>query len=309
MTTTCQSCALPAGLAALAEPAGWTGRAVKCVWPETETAARVRAFGEIAAVLLLGGPGVFFIPAGPFEITWTYRKVEFILNEPNLLRYTGFRFAAFEVEPPTKEMLLAALAARWAAIVGDHAAVDDFTRNVLGHRKAEEWRDAVISGLLDDWVDRLGGCLTDPELLRILRAYTAAERRRWTELWEHRSGGFHRRAPDGTVRASRGKRVWLLETPNRDGVTVRDVCPDKPAPGALALDHDFTDPRVDAVLRGLDATEAAVANLWASRKATWADAALDLGLPAAYGDRVRRKLGHLGDRHTERALAAAAATR
>ncbi|MFH9355164.1 hypothetical protein [Kitasatospora sp. NPDC017646] len=204
----------------------------------------------------------------------------------------------------TRETLIAALAARWAAIEGDHATVDNFTRDVLGHRKPHEWRDAVISGLLGDWVDRLGSYLTNAELLAILRDYTAAERRRWTEIWEHRPGGFQWRAPDGTVRTGKGKRVWLLETPNRDGVTVRDVLPDKSDAGFLALDHDFTDPRVDAVLCGLDPTEAAVANLWASRKATWADAALDLGLPAAYGDRVRRKLSHLGDRHTQRAAAA-----
>ncbi|MFJ2193724.1 hypothetical protein ACIOJE_38210 [Kitasatospora sp. NPDC087861] len=203
----------------------------------------------------------------------------------------------------TREILLAALAARWAAIIGDHDTVDDFTRNVLGHAEAAQWRHAVTGALLGDWVDRLGGYLTDPELLKILRTYTAAERRRWTEVWEHRLGGFHWRAPDGTVRVGRGKRVWMLETPNRDGVTVRDVYPDKPAAGALALDHDFTDPRIDVVLRGLDEAEAAVANLWASRKSTWADAALDLGLPAAYGDRVRRKLSHLGDRHTQRAAA------
>ncbi|MGW3077838.1 hypothetical protein [Kitasatospora sp. NPDC001132] len=277
--------------------------------PEMGTAARSWAASQIGIPLLLGGPGGLLIPTGPVAITWTYRKVEFSFYEPGLLGYTRFGFAAFEVEPPTKEMLLAALAARWAAIVGDYATVDNFTRNVLGHADAQQCRDAVINGLLDDWVDWLGSCLTDPELLRILRSYTAAERRRWTEIWEHRPGGFQWRAPDGTVRTCKGKRVWLLETPNRDGVTVWDVYPDKPAAGALALDHDFTDPRVDAVLRGLDPTEAAVANLWASRKATWADAALDLGLPAAYGDRVRRKLGHLGDRHTRRALGAEAVTR
>ncbi|MFI5649275.1 hypothetical protein [Kitasatospora sp. NPDC051705] len=205
---------------------------------------------------------------------------------------------------PAREVLLAALAARWAAIEGKYEAVDDFTRNVLGHADVARWRDAVTAALLGDWVGRLGSCLTDPELLAILRGYTAAERRRWTEVWEHRFGGFQWRAPDGTVRTGKGKRVWMLETPNRDGVTVRDVYPDKPAADALVLEHDFTDPRIDAVLRGLDPTEAAVANLWASRKATWADAALDLGLPAAYGDKVRRKLSHLGDRHTQHTAAA-----
>ncbi|MFF7590493.1 hypothetical protein ACFZCK_23700 [Kitasatospora purpeofusca] len=92
-------------------------------------------------------------------------------------------------------------------------------------------------------------------------------------------------------------------------MTLREVLPAQPPADLIALDHDFADPRVDTVLRGLDPVEAAVANLWASRAGTWADAALDLGLTAADGERVRRKLHRLGDRHTARAMAAAEATR
>ncbi|MFE4360216.1 hypothetical protein [Kitasatospora sp. NPDC056800] len=207
--------------------------------------------------------------------------------------------------PPTRETLLAALSARWAAIEGDHATVDNFTRNVLGHVRPEQWRDAVTSMLLGDWVDHLGSYLADPELLAILRANTAAERRRWTPLWERKTGGFRRRGPDGEVRERSAERVWLLETPNRDGVTLRDVLPDRAAADALALDRCLANPRIDAVFRSLNATEAAVANLWATRRGSWADAALDLDLAAEAGDRVRRKLSRIGDRHTELALAAA----
>ncbi|MFF4922512.1 hypothetical protein ACFY4B_18195 [Kitasatospora sp. NPDC001261] len=206
---------------------------------------------------------------------------------------------------PTRETLLAALSARWAAIEGDHATVDTFTRDVLGHVPPERWRDAVTSMLLGDWVDHLGSYLTDPELLAILRANTAAERRRWTPLWERKTGGFHWRGPDGEVRERSAERVWLLEAPNRDGVTLRDVLPDRTAADAPTLDRCLANPRIDAVFRSLNATEAAVANLWATRKGSWADAALDLDLAAEVGDRVRRKLSRIGDRHTERALAAA----
>ncbi|MFJ9953225.1 hypothetical protein [Kitasatospora sp. NPDC091207] len=111
-------------------------------------------------------------------------------------------------------MLLAALAARWAAIEGNYEAVDDFTRDVLGHANAVQWRDAVIDALPGDWVDRLGSYLTDPEPLAILHRCTAAERRRWTEPWERKAAGFRRKGRDGVVRTSTGTRVGLLEAPN-----------------------------------------------------------------------------------------------
>jgi hypothetical protein len=128
-------------------------------------------------------------------------------------------------------------------------------------------------------------------------------------LWERKTGGLRWRGPDGVVRERSAKRVWLLETPNHDGVMLRDVLPSQSTASTFALDWDFTNTRIDAVLRGLDAKEAAVANLWASRNGSCADAALDLGFDADFGDRVRRKLSRLGARHTQRALAAATANR
>lgn len=264
MTTSACDHVLTAGLTALQDPPAWTGRPVHCVsaerrssWIEHEMAA------EVAYLVMLGmAGGDVGLPEGRVVIECTPTYAHFYLPGPTARGWDVFSLGYnLGYWRPTREVLLMALAARWAAIEGDHATVDDFTRNVLGHADVAEWRDAVISGLLGDWVDRLGSFLTDPELLAILRGYTAAERRRWAGVWEHRFGGFQWRAPDGTVRAVRGKRVWLLETPNRDGVSVWDVLPDKPAAGALALDHDFTDPRIDAVLRGLDPAEAAVANL------------------------------------------------
>ncbi|MFK0203440.1 hypothetical protein [Streptomyces lavendulae] len=73
------------------------------------------------------------------------------------------------VELPEREVLLLALAARNAAIEGDHATVDAFARDVLGITRPELWRDGVVDALLGDWVYRLGQYLTDPELLRILK--------------------------------------------------------------------------------------------------------------------------------------------
>lgn len=242
MTTEASSCVLLAGLAALQDPEGWTGRPVHCQdrgdvlyqWPDDALTAPT--YLVAARSYLLG-------EATPPSLGERGRLQVRFLCDAGQRWYEFSRMSnSHRLMWLTREILLAALAARWAAIIGDHDTVDDFTRNVLGHAEAAQWRHAVTGALLGDWVDRLGGYLTDPELLKILRTYTAAERRRWTEVWEHRLGGFHWRAPDGTVRVGRGKRVWMLETPNRDGVTVRDVYPDKPAAGALALDHDFTDP-------------------------------------------------------------------
>ncbi|MCQ4045836.1 hypothetical protein ACFOSC_27840 [Streptantibioticus rubrisoli] len=67
----------------------------------------------------------------------------------------------------------------------------------------------------------------------------------------------------------------------------------------------FCDPRLDRVFRGLAPAEEAVALVWADGGTSWEGAALDTGLPAAYGERVRRKLKRLGERCTARTVAAA----
>lgn len=307
MTTEARGCTLPEGLAALQDPLHWTGRAVQCRKTDPRPEDRYRSQEALCLVMLGRTGGKVGIPDGPVTIRKMPLGVFFHLAEkvPEGWIAVGMWWRFISDWTPTRETLLAALSARWAAIEGDHATVDNFTRDVLGQVRPERWRDAVTSMLLGDWVDRLGGYLTDPELLAILRANTAAERRRWTPLWERKTGGFHRRGPDGVVRERSAERVWLLETPNRDGVTLRDVLPDRAAADALALDRCLANPRIDAVFRGLNATEASVAHLWAIHKGSWADAALDLGLTPEVGDRVRRKLSRLGDRHTELALTAA----
>ncbi len=335
MTTTDQPCALPPELAALAQSRGWSGQAVKCAIPRPGG----RHFGdELSKWILTAGVDDrfefdgFFVQVGLAEIEWSPRRVDFtfgktgrvdshltddpydfietmwscctveaVNDQQELTRYVHVAFGVYRVVPPTKQMLLVALAARWAAIEGDHETVDDFTRNVLGRARPEEWRDAVISGLLGDWVDCLGHYLTDPELLAVLHAYTAAEHRRWTPLWERRTGG-------GGKTPSR--RVLLTGTAiGEDGLTVQDLLADLLTAEDRALQHRIGDARIHAVLRGLKPDEAAVAARWARSGDTWGQAAAGGGLPESYGERVRRKLHRLGDRHTERALAAAEATR
>ncbi len=191
-----------------------------------------------------------------------------------------------DIEPPDRVLLLVTLAARNAAIEGDHPTVDVFARTVLGLKRPELWRDGVIDALLGDWGNRLGRCLTDPELLAFLNEYVAAEHRRWQPLWE---------------RKARGARVRLTGFTIADGLTLEDVLPERSTPEDLALHHQLGDERVRAVLRGLSPDEAAVVARWAQGAGTWAESALSAHLPVAYGERVRRKLHRLGSRHVERA--------
>lgn len=65
----------------------------------------------------------------------------------------------------------------------------------------------------------------------------------------------------------------------------------------------FTDHRIAPVLRGLQATEAALALDWAYSGGSWAEHAAAAGLNPAAGERVRRKLKRLGAGYTERSAA------
>ncbi|MFD8686348.1 hypothetical protein [Streptomyces sp. NPDC059651] len=194
------------------------------------------------------------------------------------------------LDMPARAALLAVLAARNAAIEGDHVTVDAFARDILGIARPELCRDGVITALLGDWVHQLGSYLTDPELLRILHEYTGAERRRWEPLWERRANG---------------RRVMLTGVTLTDGITLDDALPDHRMTEDLALHHQLDDERLRTVLRGLTADEAAVAARWAQGAGTWTESALGADLPAAYGERVRRKLHRLGARQTQRAAAVA----
>ncbi|MGK5544995.1 hypothetical protein ACSNOH_09720 [Streptomyces sp. URMC 127] len=196
------------------------------------------------------------------------------------------------VDLPKREVLLLALGARNAAIEGRDTVVDDFARNVLGIAQPEQSRDGVIDALLGDWVHQLGRYLTDPELLRILNEYTAVERRRWQPLWE---------------RKVKGKRIGLTGATIGDGLTAEGVLPDRRTPEGLALHYQFGDERVRRVLRWLHPDEAAVAARWAQDAGTWAESARGVGLPASYGERVRKKLHRLAAEQKRRSIQRSAA--
>ncbi|WP_326615693.1 hypothetical protein OG863_00405 [Streptomyces decoyicus] len=134
-----------------------------------------------------------------------------------------------DIELPDRAVLLLTLAARNAAIEGDHATVDAFASALLGLKRPELWRDGVIDALLGDWGNRLGRYLTDPELLAILNEYATAEHRRWQPLWD---------------RKANGGRVRLTGFTIADGLTLGDVLPDRSTPEHLVLHHQLGDERV-----------------------------------------------------------------
>ncbi|GAA3679307.1 hypothetical protein GCM10022420_071000 [Streptomyces iranensis] len=84
-----------------------------------------------------------------------------------------------------------------------------------------------------------------------------------------------------------------------------DLVTDGSTPEDAVLRAVLADRRVVAVLRKLYRDEATVAHSWSETGDTWRQAARDAGLPAAYGERVRRKLKRLGAQHTDLGQAAA----
>jgi hypothetical protein len=192
---------------------------------------------------------------------------------------------------PARAALSAALAARNAAIEGDAEAVDAFSRTWLGLSRPEAWREAVEMALLGDWVQELGhGRATDDYINDLLHRHASSEHRALQPVWERRV---------------RGKRTVLLGQPLGPDLTVEDLLAERRTPEDATLGEELADSRLLAVLRGLAADEAALARAWAADGESWAQATLDAELPAAYGERVRRKLKRLGARYAERAAAAA----
>lgn len=299
MTVTTAPCALTRAAEALQEAGGWLGTSVGC-GPTERTADRTVGLEHFFVLLLLGRdmpfgdrahPGFLVVPARLARFGWRYGTTDIVLFVLDGRRFGVFRQVAVVPFEP-REVLSAALAARWAAIEGDHATVDHFTRNVLGRARPELWREGVVDALLGDWVERLGGYLTDPELLGILTEYAQEERLRWHPLWERRAG--------------RG-RLLMAGAAIGDGLVLEDVLSDRHSAEDRALDHLLGDERVRSVLRGLGPEEREVAARWAQGAGTWAEAAVRAGLPETYGERVRRKLHRLGARRIERAGAVAVA--
>jgi len=187
------------------------------------------------------------------------------------------------------------LRARYAALEGKDTEVTSFATKVLGLGRGPQWGEAVSTALLGDWATPLfAGGRIGPTALTTLRAEAQSIHRQLAPLW--------RRKPNGS-------RVISLDTQLGDGLTLYDTVADRSATPDLARDWLPDDARLAAILKALDPLEQRVVIARAHPAvATWEEAALLVGdpHPAALGDRVRRKLKRLRDRHAARASAAAA---
>ncbi|MFE9427743.1 hypothetical protein ACFYNO_32825 [Kitasatospora sp. NPDC006697] len=227
---------------------------------------------------------------GPRPVGGAVERLSSLLLD--LAKY--FIHTAREPRGPQRLALMAVLTARNAAIEGDTATVDAFSRDWLGLSDPARWREAVENALLGDWVQHLGrGLLRDPDLLGLLHRHTRIEHRHLQPLWERRV---------------RGRRLRLLQDPVAEGLVLADLIADPRRFEDTIFAAELADSRLAAVLSGLAPVEAAVAAAYAADpKASWTEAAAAAGHPApeAFGDRVRRKLKRLGERHTARAHAVA----
>ncbi|MER7773235.1 hypothetical protein [Kitasatospora sp. NPDC096140] len=224
-----------------------------------------------------------------------------------------------------KLALHAAVDARAAAVEGRHQAVDEFSRTWLRIRKAEEWREAVSTALMGNWLHSVG--IRRPECppwgwpLELLSPESMIS---CVEDWgvvpmfmdgagdtivvtvlDKESRMVHQELQPLWQRKVNGGRLHLLDRPVSDGLALRDLITDRCGPEEILLGQEPDDPRVTAVLERLTPAERAVVKAWAYMGATtWEEAAQIAGAddPAAFGERVRRKLRRLGNTCNTRAL-------
>ncbi|MFF3608298.1 hypothetical protein [Streptomyces sp. NPDC002463] len=258
---------------------------------------RARAVEDDAVDVDEPDPWTFF-----GQVMLTISRARNVEREGSDLRHSPVNFIAAVLKalaghaaslpvPVAREAVIAALVARNAAIEGDTATVDEFTRCRLGFARPELWRDAVEAALLGDWVDALGARMSgDAEVMELLGRHARVEHLHLQPIWE---------------RKVRGRRLRLLEDPVAEGLTLRDLVPDRRLPEDGVLGRLKQD-RVAAVLRCLSPAERAVAEVYAASRMTWYQAAETAGAddPAAFGERVRTKLKRLGKRRQARAAAA-----
>ncbi|ANZ20852.1 hypothetical protein SNOUR_38120 [Streptomyces noursei ATCC 11455] len=185
--------------------------------------------------------------------------------------------------PAELPLVVRALEARRAALVGRSDLVEAFATDVIGLRRGTRWQEAASTALLgNDWLEPLDhGKQLDGAALARLRAEILALHRQLTPVWRRRT---------------RHGRVLLLNTPVSEGITVQDLVAEKPDTTPTPLDVTPENARLAALIRRLLPAERAVALAWAHPGVrTWADAAQEAGAddPTVVGERVRRKVRRL----------------
>ncbi|MFI7383439.1 hypothetical protein [Streptomyces sp. NPDC049813] len=203
---------------------------------------------------------------------------------------------AYESGPPTPAAdwarcaYTAARSARDAALRGDHAEVDVFSRVWLGVKDAEAWRDGVVDALLSEGWDR-GPLQPDHTFAKWLKLRAQRLLALWKPLWERMQGRQY---------------VRLLSEPlvpgREDLGTLADALRStSPSAEDIVLGREPEDPRLGWVLDRLakDPMDVRVAHAFAENPGlTWSQAARLAGArdpqdAERRGERVRRKLKRL----------------
>ncbi len=187
--------------------------------------------------------------------------------------------------------IISALEGQHAAVNGCNCVVDQVARTTFGVRRpTAHWREAVSTALMSDWVPLLGESNADLRVPRYLKSEADRAHRRLQPLWE---------------RKVNGRRVSLLDTPLGDGFTLWDLATDNREPDQDLFRTTIDEPRIRDVLAALNPDERDVALAYARNPSvrTWTEAAQFTGAarPDQFGERVRRKLKRLGERHKEHA--------
>ncbi|MFD0314611.1 hypothetical protein [Streptomyces flavalbus] len=245
---------------------------------------------------LVGGGGLAGDETGPQRVEDFERNVLSPLASGlivgMLLKLNRVLCRPFLVRPI--EALAAALIARNAVIEGNSDTVDAFSRKVLGLEHPARWREAVEMALLGDWVALLGtGTVTKTYVHDQLRRHADVQHRYLQPVWEGRI---------------KGERTVLLAQPVDEARTIADLLVEHWTPEQDLLSKE-TDARVSTVLKYLSAEELTMALEWAEHGGPWPVVANELGWERKFGERVRRKLSRLGERHTDRAAEAERTTR
>jgi len=187
--------------------------------------------------------------------------------------------------------LLAAERARKAVLIGDRDEVDAFILNWLEQEPTSCRREAVEMVLLDGaWM--MPADDDDPDdVVERISALTARQIRN------------HKRLAETQIN---GRSVDMLDRPVGwpDGTTTALVerIPDPRTRDGIDL--GFADHRIDRVLDQLRVDELAVVHVYGTnRHETWGSAAIAVGLPAEFGERVRRKCRRLAAELGRRAAA------
>ncbi|MCT2546858.1 hypothetical protein [Streptomyces atratus] len=98
--------------------------------------------------------------------------------------------------------------------------------------------------------------------------------------------------------------MTMLDTPTAGGLTRADLAADTAEPDDNLLRDTINEPRVREILDELDPDERDVALAYARSPSirSWTEAARSTGANDAerFGERVRRRLKRLGDRHDRR---------